>query len=526
MFVRAGASLENAFFWQNYAMMLALTGLLHGWALRLTRDRIAAILVPVLVFLSGGFGWWQFLKEGAQNGGVFRLLPNLQHDYTIMAGGYRWGNAVTALFVPQRGILLGVALSLIVWTIWLQASESPNSEKDEQSGSFDFLARPFTLRLMMVAGLIAGLMPLVHAHSFVVTMAMGGCLALLQALYAINAFRRAGQDQPLQESLKESLIPVCWPWIAFFGIAVAVGGPQALWATRGSSMAAGNFFARSFGWDHGTENVIWFWIKNTGFFIPLLIAAGLWHWRERIAPPRLWFFCLPFALCFVFPNFFRLAPWVWDNIKVLTYWWIASAPIVALLLAKLWRRSGPMRALAIVLLASQIGAGALDVWRAASGSVERQTFDQNGVAFAEIIKQNTPPGSLILHAPTYNDPVYLSGRRSFMGYPGHLWSHGIDYGKREAELRAVYTGAPEAAGLIETLGIEYVVVGPLEKAWLGEQHLKLNPALFERYNKVGEQDEYQTLPNAKGEKITTPLRVLKKPIPRASVGLLGRSFRK
>ena len=95
-----------------------------------------------------------------------------------------------------------------------------------------------------------------------------------------------------------------------------------------------------------------------------------------------------------------------------------------------------------------------------------------------------------------------------MGYPGHLWSHGIDYSKREAELRAVYTGAPEAAGLIETLGIEYVVVGPLEKAWLGEQHLKLNPALFERYNKVGEQDEYQLYQTPKA-KNNNALRVLK-----------------
>jgi hypothetical protein len=76
----------------------------------------------------------------------------------------------------------------------------------------------------MIAGFIAGLMPLVHAHSFVVTMAMGGCLALLQALYAVKSFRRTSQDQPQQESLKESLMPVCLPWIAFFGIAVAVPG--------------------------------------------------------------------------------------------------------------------------------------------------------------------------------------------------------------------------------------------------------------------------------------------------------------
>ncbi|MEJ7617471.1 MAG: hypothetical protein WKF30_11040 [Pyrinomonadaceae bacterium] len=39
LFVRADASLRSAFVWQNYAMMLALTGLLHRWAWLLTRDR-------------------------------------------------------------------------------------------------------------------------------------------------------------------------------------------------------------------------------------------------------------------------------------------------------------------------------------------------------------------------------------------------------------------------------------------------------------------------------------------------------
>jgi hypothetical protein len=37
---------------------------------------------------------------------------------------------------------------------------------------------------MLAAGVVAGLMPLVHAHSFVVMMLMGACLALLQGARA------------------------------------------------------------------------------------------------------------------------------------------------------------------------------------------------------------------------------------------------------------------------------------------------------------------------------------------------------
>ena len=67
---------------------------------------------------------------------------------------------------------------------------------------------------------------------------------------------------------------------------------------------------------------------------------------------------------------------------------------------------------------------------------------------------------MILHAPVYNDPVYLTGRRTFLGYPGHIWSHGLNYERREAELKRIYAGSQDAAQLIEQNGIEYVVVGP------------------------------------------------------------------
>ena len=111
MFVRAGATLEGAMFWQSFAMMMSLMGLLHRWALKLTRERLAALMVPALVLLSGGLGWRVFLREAASSGrGVFGLLGSLEHDYTTWrTPAIEWGNAVTALFVTQRSILLGVA---------------------------------------------------------------------------------------------------------------------------------------------------------------------------------------------------------------------------------------------------------------------------------------------------------------------------------------------------------------------------------------------------------------------------------
>jgi len=56
-----------------------------------------------------------------------------------------------------------------------------------------------------------------------------------------------------------------------------------------------------------------------------------------------------------------------------------------------------------------------------------------------MIKQQTPPGATILHAPIHNTPVFLTGRRSLMGYPGHIWTHGIDFGQRDADIKQIYS---------------------------------------------------------------------------------------
>ncbi|MET0625564.1 MAG: hypothetical protein ABW250_21695 [Pyrinomonadaceae bacterium] len=543
LFVRAGATLEGAMFWQNFAMIMALVGLLHAWALRLTRERLAALLVPALVLLSGGFGWWVFVGEAATGDkGVLGLLGALEHDYTIMGHfGYRWGNAVTALFVTQRSILLGVALALVVWTLWWDASgkakgkgrkakgkseedarpaelesrrvgvkkkakgkaargdgrrgASARGMADEEDGSADntfaFCLLPFAFRPMVAAGVVAGLLPLVHAHSFVVMLLMGACLALMQGACVLLSKREADDAEGRAPAGTPAGVWRVWrPWLAFALAASALAVPQMLWATRDSAVNAAQFFGWEFGWDRDKREVVWFWIKNTAVFIPLLVAALAW--RGAGVSRRLLFFFLPFLLCFVVPNVYKLSPWIWDNIKVLLYWWIASAPLVALVLARLWRRGGAWRAAMLALLLAQTAAGGLDVWRAASGAVERRSFDPAGVAFAELVRRETSPRSLILHAPTYNDPVYLTGRRTFLGYPGHVWSHGIDYFAREAELKRIYSGAADAPALIERAGIEYVVIGPLERAELSRQGVAINESFFVgRYRKVGEAGGYR-----------------------------------
>jgi uncharacterized membrane protein len=53
-----------------------------------------------------------------------------------------------------------------------------------------------------------------------------------------------------------------------------------------------------------------------------------------------------------------------------------------------------------------------------------------------------------------------------MSYPGWLWSYGINYGQREADIRKIYDGGATALALLHRYHADYVVVGPNEMAML------------------------------------------------------------
>ena len=468
VFVRCGADLRESMLIPNVILGMSFVGLVHRWALVMLRDRLAAIITPLIVILNGGFGWTLlFEKAGTNEGGLFGVLMDLPPSFTIIPETtWRWGNAISTLLVPQRGFLMGLPLATIVFTQWwLATSEKPEPSvtgKKTRQKNVETQPSRFSLntRRMIAAGVAAGLLPLVHAHSFVVVMAMAGCLALIRIRWR--------------------------EWFAFFAVAAVIAIPQLLWSTIHSAVDAGSFFAWEVGWDHGQDNPIWFWFKNTGIFIPLIFAAILSKRDGYIVPKRLLLFYLPFTLCFIIPNILKMAPWIWDNIKVLYYWWLASAPIVALLLARLWREGRIRRIIAVLLFVCVTLAGALDVAGIALRSVKYEVFDTAGIRFAEFVKQQTTPRALIIHAPVHNTPVFLTGRRSLMGYPGHIWTHGLQFVQRESEIKRIYLGSPDAEQLIRNYGIEYAVVGPQEKIVT-----RVNDLFFSRYEMIGEVGEYK-----------------------------------
>lgn len=481
MFVRCGATLRQSVFLENIVLILALLVVLHRWTWELTKDRMAGLLAPLLLLFGGGFGWVLFVWDAAHHSdSLLQVLAHPPRDYTLVKTSdlWRWGNPLTTLLVPQRALLLGLPVAICVFTQWWLALQEEKDSGDETACAplvFDspVAAAPAAthprgwasqiscpgIRRMVAAGVMTGLLPLVHAHTFLVVMAVASCLALV--------FRR-------------------WlPWAVFFATAMSVAAPELVWLARGS-VKAQSFIGWHIGWESGTHNLLWFWFVNTGAFIPLLVAALLWCEKKKyLVRPRLLHYYLPFLLCLIVPNLVKLAPWPWDNIKILIYWYLASLPFVALVLAFWYRKNAVWRTAAFIFFLALVLAGALDIWRAIGGTTSYKEFDRDQTNFAAEIRQRTPARALVLYAPTFNSPVLLTGRRSLLGYPGWAWSRGLDYTEREKQIRRIYRGSPDAADLMRREHIDYVMIGPLERG-----SMSANEAFFSHYVKIAEYGAY------------------------------------
>jgi hypothetical protein len=474
MLVRSGASLRGAILLESLVLGLSLLWLLVKWSLELTGDRAAALITPVLVLLGGGWGFTQIFGEARQTErGLISLIWRPIHDYTMLSHGEKgWGDSLTYLFVTQRSMLLGVPLAIIIfrqfWRAFITIAErdqnagSPELKSDEvvRTSKYTGLSTLSIDVPMVGAGVIAGFLPVCHTHTFLAVMGVAGCLAIIS-----RDWRR---------------------WASFFVPGVLLGASQAWSIAHGSTVDFRTFFAQKLGWQSEGEDVFWFWLKNTGVLIPLIVLGALKRGANPLLPRRLLLYYVAFLPCLVVPNLVKLAPWTWDNIKVLFYWYLASAPLAGLVLSSLWRRGGWLRTVSAILMVSLVFSGSLNVFRVITGGEPVAIFNAEQMEFAEVIKQDTPANALILHAPVHDDPVFLTGRRSFMGYPGHIWTHGIDYVPREHDIRLIYEGGPSARDLIVRYNIQYAVVGPQEK-----NLMKVDDAFFDRFGKVAEVGEYR-----------------------------------
>ncbi|HEU4792908.1 MAG TPA: hypothetical protein VFS96_04555 [Nitrolancea sp.] len=426
---------------QSFLFSVLLLFGLYAFARRLLLDRNAAALAVLLFLLGGGLGW---LITAGEIAGTRDLLGTVLHhpwDVTLQAdANYQWKNVFFSLIEPQRPYLYGLPLALLILTLLLVAVQTRTSQA--------FIA----------AGLVAGLLPLAHLGTLL-------ALALVTPfLFLLFPSRR---------------------WFLFFGIWVAVAVPQLL-LQQGGQPAAASAIRLQIGWVANADPWIWFWVKNLGLFLPLLLLALI---SRDLIPPVSKRFLLAFMPVFVIANLIVFQPWDWDNTKTLVYWFLAVCLLVAALLVRLWRRyrSPVIRGLLLIAVATMLLSGVLINLQQFLGLDRNLLLTTEELQVAEQVREKTPPRAVFVTGIQHNHPVsVLTGRRIVMGYPGWLWSYGFDYSTEYRDLRSIFAYEPDTPALLKKYGVDYVVIGPGEF-----QEFDVNVTAFsQRYPAVIRTDNY------------------------------------
>ncbi len=406
----------------SYVLCVLVAIGLYAFARRLTRDRGAATLALVLFLLGGGLGWLATAAAVDQTHDLIGTLTTMAWERHVKDTlNMQFVNMFFGFMASQRAFLYGLPLAFAIVSTLLVA------------------VRRADVRLFVLAGVIAGLLPLAH-------------LGTLLALAIVTPFL--------------FLLFPSRAWLAFFAVWMAIAVPQLLPQLGGGSGALASTRIQ-LGWVSAPDAWPWFWLKNLGWFVPLLLAGLA---ARRVMPERAHRFMWAFMSLFVAVNVAVFQPWDWDDHKLLVYWFLAVSVVVAALLARVWRRHPDLGARTLVagVVVSMVLSGVLEDIGTLQGQSRYRMLTADQVTLAAEVRARTDPNALFISGMENHDPIaMLTGRRIYVGYANWLWTEGIPYEERTAEALAIYRNAPGSEARLAARGIDYVVIGPHERDQLG-----------------------------------------------------------
>jgi hypothetical protein len=405
---------------------LVWVGLLASAATCYALFRWGGVFAIAAFLFNGGIAGFQTLNV-LWNEGALRFV-DYQGDKTIA-----WKSLPLSMFVTQRGLLYAIPAGLLLLWQW---------RARYFRGARQRPPLPFWVELSLYAS-----MPLFHVHTFL-------------ALSVVLLILFICGDPPMRGQL----------------LTLAAGA--LLPATFFVWLITDHFHARSImewkpGWvtndpDFGRSSFVLFCWDNFGILVPL--ALGLfgfcgWHawkknWSQDKTIPEDVAFLLPAAAIIVVALLVKLAPWEWDNLKVMIWAYFLILPY---LWTQLIRGADlPIRAaLCLALFGSGFFClfGGLAAGRPGLDFATRSELDAVGVAVHDL-----PTETRFAAFPTYNHPLLLQGRSVVLGYPGHLWTQGFaDYAKINDALTALMLGRPDWREEARELGVRYIFWGREEK---------------------------------------------------------------
>ena len=356
----------------------------------------------VAAFLfAGGLGAFAILQTGALDGRLDQV---------------EWKNTFLAMFVTQRGLLYSLPAGLVLMTVW----------RAQGRGGEDGPHLPVPAQVALYAS-----MPLFNAPAFFfLSILLAACAAGSWGTTSFRNFVIAGLV---------SIIPATWL------VHLVTAGFTAPGALR---------FAP--GWMQGDQGFR-FWLWNFGILLPLAVAGAVAVFRRGGGDRTTRVFygtgLATLGFCFLF----LLAPWAWDNTKLILWGYLALAPFLWTNLISRW--PAWVRAVACVLL---FASGALALVGGLDARHGYKFADRAELADVRVMLRAVPVNARLATAPSYEHPALVLGQPVVLGHDGHLFSQGLDYGPVQRELDTLMSGAAGWRDAARRLQVHYLFWGKRE----------------------------------------------------------------
>ena len=453
LLIKLGLSITQAMTWPSILYILLLLTGMYFLNFQIIKSSKKSILGIFIFLTSAGPGFINFIKNFYSKPN-FELLTFPPVDYTRIVE-YQWlaGNIPTAMLVPQRAFLLGMTIgiwSLLLLTISIKQKSSKNSKK-----------------LMIISGLLAGILPIAHIHSFIAVVIISGviCISIFYKFIEIsrqNKFEIFAFKKFLKNILCFIIPATILSTALFFNF--IHGGIQKT-----------DFMKISFGWTAEKNLLSWIkmWWEIWGVMIPLAIYSlrSLIIKNKKTKKRKLLIeYFYGFFVLFAIANIVIFQPTPWDNSKLFAWVYFGFSLLTAHTVVELWKsfntpKDIARKILAIFLMIFLSITGILEL-------IRLQRFDKNTfmlsdfeeIEFAQQVMKNTKTNDVFLTASDHNYPLQMWGSRSIvLGYKGWVTNFGFEIDERSRDVIEIYKFPEKSLALIKKYNIEYVVIGDREK---------------------------------------------------------------
>lgn len=418
LLMRTGVPMTLAFIVPSFLLsLLALLMLWKFYMLFLRRDK--PLITAMFLFLfSGGIGGFLLASQV----GIVKVL----FDATIVTTqisefAIETNNLVSSMWVPQRAFLLGLPIGLFIITTLSETFFGLSKKKST----------------LVFSGLLIGLLPLIHTHTFVIT----GLFSVYCFILTLKKFK-------------------LWLW---YGVPAVIVTGLSFYFFLFGNVQGSSFLSFHPGWIVRSSLADWliFWLKNWGVFGIGAFLGSLLLYRGRKAHGTVWKLTVFFWGVFCLGNLIQFQPQLWDNTKIFAWAYIGLTPAFVFLCSRVWSLKRHYAvALVYLLLVGATFSGFIDV--AHNLNLNAKTFQmlsRDQIELATWVRDNTKPNAVFMTTEMVDNPIaMISGRSALVGYSGWMLNFGLPYPERLADVELFYQKPAQHLDILAKYQVNYILI--------------------------------------------------------------------